>query len=296
MARKLLGRAAAPVADGAAEVPAVVRESLVGLGLVAGGANVIMQLARLPIGHGVAESRVETGRVDRHPIKRLRTTSAYLLVAMLGTDEQRRALRQQIDRVHAQVHSRPGDPVAYNAFDRDLQLWVAACLYKGVEDVYALYHGVPPDRALVDEVLYPYSRRLGTTLQVPESMWPPDRDAFEAYWQAGVAEIHMDDVTRDYLQTIADGSFVVAPLGRWGRPLARLLRPVGRLCTVGFLPPEFRAELGLPWDERRQRRFERATRTAAAVARHLPPVLREFPLNLYWWDTRRRLRDGRPVV
>src|SRR5690242_14832358 len=108
-------RAPRPVDDG---VPAVVRDSLAGIGLAAGGANVIMQLARLPVGRGVAESRVESGRVDRHPIKRLRTTAAYLLVAMLGTDDERAALRHQIDQAHAQVHSRPGDPVAYNAFDR----------------------------------------------------------------------------------------------------------------------------------------------------------------------------------
>ena len=72
-----------------------------GLSLAAGGANVIMQLARLPVGRGVAESRVDSGRVDRHPIKRLRTTTAYLLIAMLGTEAERTELRRQIDRVHA---------------------------------------------------------------------------------------------------------------------------------------------------------------------------------------------------
>ncbi len=282
--------------QGQEQVPAVVRDSLVGIGLAAGGANVIMQLARLPVGRGVAESRVESGRVDRHPLKRLRTTTAYLLVAMLGTEEERLTLRRQIDRVHAQVRSRPGDPVAYNAFDPELQLWVAACLYKGVEDVFTLLHGVPPDPVLVDEVLYPYSSRLGTTLQVAEEMWPPDRAAFEAYWQAGVAQIEMDDVTRAYLRTVANLSFLVAPLGRFGRPIAWVLRPIGELVTMGFLPPEFRAELGLPWDERRQRRFDRGTRAAGAVARHLPKPLRELPLNVYWRDTRRRLRDGRPVI
>jgi hypothetical protein len=40
----------------------------------AGAANVIMQLSRLPIGRGVAESRVDSGRLDKHPIKRFRTT------------------------------------------------------------------------------------------------------------------------------------------------------------------------------------------------------------------------------
>ena len=276
-------------------MPPEVRDGIVGLSLGAGGANVIMQLSRLPIGRGVAESRVDTGRVDRHPIKRLRTTTAYLLIALLGSDEERAELRRQIDRVHAAVRSRPGDPVAYNAFDPELQLWVAACLYKGLEDVYRLFWPGVEDR-LLDEVLYPYARRLGTTLQVTDEMWPSDRAAFEAYWRDGLQQTRMDDVTRAYLRTIADLSFLVAPLGRAGRPLRRLLRPIGEIVTGGFLPAELRTELGLAWDDRRQRRFDRATRAAAAIARRLPRPLRELPLNLYLRDTQRRLRTGRPVV
>jgi len=43
---------------------------MLGVGLLAGAANVIMQLARPGVGYGVLESRVESGRIDRHPIKR----------------------------------------------------------------------------------------------------------------------------------------------------------------------------------------------------------------------------------
>jgi uncharacterized protein (DUF2236 family) len=283
------------VPAGAAEVPAEIRESMVGLALAAGGANVIMQLARLPVGRGVAESRVESGRVDRHPIKRLRTTTAYLLIAMLGTEEERTELRRQIDRVHAAVRSRPEDPVAYDAFDPELQLWVAACLYKGLEDVHRLF-GPPVGERWFDEVLYPHAPRLGTTLQVADEMWPADRPAFEAYWKEGIARIEMDDVTRRYLRGIADLSFVVAPLGRFGRPLRPLLRPVGEVMTGGFLPPELRDELGLPWDDARQRRFDRAARTSAAIVRRLPRPLREFPLNVYLRDSQHRLRTGRAVI
>ena len=268
---------------------------MVGLALAAGGANVVMQLARLPVGRGVAESRVDRGRVDRHPIKRLRTTTAYLLIAMLGTEDERAELRRQIDRVHAVVRSRPDDPVAYNAFDPELQLWVAACLYQGLEDVHRRF-GPPVDEAFFDEVLYPHAARLGTTLQVTEDMWPPDRLAFEAYWKEGLAKIEMDDVTRRYLRSIADLSFVVAPLGGLGRPLRPLLRPVGELMTGGFLPAEVRDELGLPWDDRRQRRFDRVARTSATVVRRLPRPLRQFPLNLYLRDTQHRLRTGRSVI
>ncbi|EUA37635.1 hypothetical protein I549_1037 [Mycobacterium avium subsp. avium 2285 (R)] len=41
-----------------------------GVALLAGPANVIMQLANPGVGYGVMESRVESGRVDLHPIKR----------------------------------------------------------------------------------------------------------------------------------------------------------------------------------------------------------------------------------
>ena len=63
-------------------------DGLMGIALLLGPANVIMQLARPGVGYGVMESRVESGRVDLHPIKRARTTFTYLAVALAGTDAQ----------------------------------------------------------------------------------------------------------------------------------------------------------------------------------------------------------------
>lgn len=270
-------------------------DALAGLGLAAGGANVIMQLSRLPVGHGVARSTVESGRVDRHPIKRLRTTTAFLVITMLGTEAERRALRVQINGAHRAVHSGPGDPVAYDAFDPELQLWVAACLVQGLFDIDERLHGRPAagDRAAV---LYEHAKRFGTDLQVRPEQWPADRAAFERWWADGVAAIELDDLTRAYLTTIADGSFLVTPLGRWGRPLAALGRPWNRFMTIGFLPEPFRTELGLPWDARRQRRHDRLFGLLFRLAAHAPRPVREFPLNLYLRDTRRRLAADRPVI
>jgi uncharacterized protein (DUF2236 family) len=270
--------------------------SLLGhFGLAAGNANVIMQLSRLPVGHGVALSRVESGRVDRHPLKRLRTTVTYLSISLLGDEHERRALRHEVNRAHAQVRSAPSDPVAYNAFDPELQLWVAACLYWGTADLHRRLHGgdPPADRA---EALYQYCERLGTTLQVPAGMWPADLDAFGAYWEAGVGSIEMDEVTRRYLRRIAQLDFLVAPLGPAGRPLRRPLRPLGQFLTLGYLPEPFREELGLPWPARQQRRFDAYVRRYAALTRRLPGPLREFPMNLYLADARRRIRTGRAIV
>jgi uncharacterized protein (DUF2236 family) len=75
-----------------------------------------------------------------------------------------------------------------------------------------------------------------------------------------------------------------------------VLRPTGEVMTGGFLPAEFRDELGLPWDGGRQRRFDRVVGASAAVVRRLPVPLRQFPLNLYLRDTQRRLRAGDPVI
>jgi uncharacterized protein (DUF2236 family) len=254
---------------------------------VAGNANVIMQLARLPVGRGVAESRVDSGRVDKHPLKRLRTTVSFLVIAMSGTEQERIALRREINRAHAQVHSLPGDPVAYNAFDPELQLWVAACLYRGVEDTYIWLHGQPDD-ALADAI-YAHAERFATTLQVPAGAWPADRAAFEKYWEAGVEQIEMDDVTRRYLRGIANFKFLPAPV-------AAVFGPLNRLLTLGFMEQPFREELGMTWDARDQRRFDLVLRLTAAVNRRMPRVVRGFPLNVYLWDVRRRLHNGKRVV
>ena len=143
--------------------------------LALGNANVIMQLAWLPIGRGVAESPVESGRVDRHPIKRLRTTMSFLVIASLGTEEERRKLRSEINRQHRQVRSPEGHDVAYNAFDPDLQLWVAACLWKGTEDALRWLHPELPESEY--DACYAWAERFGTTLQVRSGMWPADRAA-----------------------------------------------------------------------------------------------------------------------
>jgi len=78
-------------------------DGLMGMALLLGPANVIMQLARPGVGYGVMESRVESGRIDLHPIKRARTTFTYLAVAMAGSDAQKAAVRSAVNSAHAQV-------------------------------------------------------------------------------------------------------------------------------------------------------------------------------------------------
>jgi len=263
------------------------QDTVIGAGLLAGTANVIMQLSKLPVGYGVLESRVESGNIFKHPVKRTRTTLTYLAVVSLGTDEERRAYRRAVNGAHAQVRSTESSPVSYNAFDPSLQLWVAACLYRGLEDTCAAF-GAPVDEAELDR-RYQEASRLGTTLQVPRESWPADREAFTRYWDEQVAAIRLDDTVRRYLHDLVELRYLP-------RPLAVLGVPLHRFVTTGFLPPRFREEMRLPWSPRQQRRFDRLTGAINTFVRALPAPVRQFPFNAYLWDLRRRLRRGLPLV
>jgi uncharacterized protein (DUF2236 family) len=262
-----------------------------GVALLAGPANVIMQLARTGVGYGVLESRVESGRIDLHPIKRARTTFSYLAVSVAGSDAQKAAFRRAVNGAHAQVYSTPDSPVQYNAFDPDLQLWVAACLYKGGVDVYRIFIGEMDDEEA--DRHYREGMALGTTLQVPPEMWPADRAAFDRYWQESLDKVHIDEAVREYLYPIAVSRIRGV---RLPRRLQRLSESFALLITTGFLPQRFRDEMRLPWDPAKQRRFDRLMAALRAVNRLMPRFVRRFPFNLMLWDLDRRIRTGRPLV
>jgi uncharacterized protein (DUF2236 family) len=266
-------------------------QGLMGVALLAGPANVIMQLARPGVGYGVMESRVDSGRIDLHPIKRARTTFTYLAVATAGSDTQKAAFRRAVNRAHAQVYSTPDSPVQYNAFDLDLQLWVGACLYKGAVDIYRIFVGELNDEDA--DRHYREGMALATTLQVPPQMWPADRAAFDRYWQESLSQVHIDDAVRDHLYPIAAGRVRGVALPR---RLQRLSDSFALLITAGFLPQRFRDQMRLPWDAARQRRFDRLMALLRTVNRLLPRFIRQFPFNILLWDVDRRIRTGRPLV
>jgi uncharacterized protein (DUF2236 family) len=253
---------------------------------LAGPANVIMQLAQPSVGYGVIESKVDSGKAMLHPVKRFRTTFTYLSVAIYGSPAERACYREAVNESHRLVRSTPDSPVAYNAFDRDLQLWVAACLYYGAIDLVERLHG-PLDHNTAD-AFYRFAARLGTTLQVPPDMWPADRAAFADYWAVLADKAVIDAPVRDYLHALLRLENLPRPL-RFG---ARF----NTWATTGFLPPRFRDEMQLTWTERDEQRFTRMLRRIGAVQRRLPGPIRRFPFNWFLWDLRLRIRFRRRLV
>lgn len=261
-----------------------VAETLGFAGLSASGANIVMQLAMPGVGHGVAASTVKSGQLFRHPIKRGRTTFTYLAVSLLGTDEEQRAYRAAVNESHRAVRSKPGDRVEYNAFDPDLQLWVAACLYRGLADNLAW---LDPRRYERDkEAMYGASAVLGTSLQMRADQWPADTVAFQEYWNRTVRErLVIDDFVRGYLDEFLVLRFLP-------RPLSALLGPLHRWLSTGWLPVEFRELMDLPWTDRDQRRFERLNRWVRRINALTPKALRRLVILSYLYDFRLRRRFG----
>jgi uncharacterized protein (DUF2236 family) len=250
-------------------------------------ANVVMQLAWPGVGYGVAESTVDSGSILKHPWKRLRTTSQYLAVAVFGTEADRAAFREAVDGVHRQVISTAESPVKYNAFDRELQMWVAACLFVGLEDTYKLLRGeMTAEQA---EQFYRSSWTLGTTLQVTEDQWPATRIEFDTYWDDACKRVVIDPPVRDYLLDLINLRMINPILGLPFRPLLKFL-------TIGFLAPVFRDALGVKWSRGRQRRFEWLLLLVAFVNRFLPVFIRQGGSFIVLADVRRRARAHSALV
>ena len=246
--------------------------------LAGAGSAVMYQLARKEVGLGVVEHSTTLER----PLDRLRTTLTYVYVMTLGTEEERLAVANMVDRRHAPIRSAG----RYSAFDPELQLWVAATLARTGEAIREKVFG-PMDPATRERV-YRESWVLGTALQVTPTMWPPTRAAFEDYWQAQLGVLSPEPGVQRYARRLL--STRAAPL-----PL-RPAQPLQSLLARGNLDGRTRDVLALPWSSRDQARYDRFWRVFPPVYRKIPRVVRQLPSEIILADTRRRRRSGRRVI
>ena len=243
------------------------------LTLAGGGRALLLQIAHPAVGRGVVEhSDFATRLMDRFD-----GTMLYLTASMFGTPDELRAIRRIVNRAHAPVRGGGSDAPAYNAYDPDLQLWVAATLYQTMMELHRRVFG-PLTDAQADQVYRDMTSAL-SNLQLSPDRWPGTRAAFETYWNELVATLSVDAdvlaVSRQILHPTA--------VPWWFRPSAPLLR----LVTAGLLPESVRAQFRLPWGERRQRRFDRLFRWTRVLYPRLPLRLRHLPRDRYLARLRR---------
>lgn len=240
----------------------IAREACIYLGA---GASIIRQLANPAVGLGV----VRHSNALQDPLSRLHKTMDYIYVVALGSDREREIIAREVDQAHKPVRSE-----YYDAFDPQLQLWVAATLYKGGIEVSELMFG-RLDQATREHLLQ-QAAVYGTTLQVPPELWPADCEAFESYWARALAGCEVPAEVRDFVHALLKGG--AAP---W---YIKALMPVQRLATRALLGPSLRRKFDLPWSRRDAFLWRWFVRIGPPVYRLLPRRLRHLPAR---WHLRR---------
>jgi uncharacterized protein (DUF2236 family) len=148
---------------------------------------------------------------------------------------------------------------------------VVATLYDTAVTVYEKVHGALDDDT-ADRIYREYAR-IGTALQLPAELWPPDRPAFAVYWAETLRTLEPDATALRLAREL------LHPTN--GPVLMRLSMPLVRLLTAGLLPEQLRAGFGLPWTARHRGSFDATMRLLAAAYPRLPEKVRHWPKNYY---------------
>jgi len=260
--------ATAPIPAGTVDLADFVGESMLLLGA---GSTVLLQLASRGVGHGVADHSTTLER----PLDRLRTTMTYVYAVTPGTPEEKKQIVRLVNKAHVPVRSE-----TYNAFDPELQLWVAATLYRNGVEMYQRIFGELTDADI--ERIYRQSAVYGTALQVKEDMWPATREEFDKYWDEMIATFEVDQKVRYFTRNLLTGGDAPLPV--------RALMPLQRFLTIGLLPQRMREEFALPWSPRDQRRFDLFWKVFPPVYRSVPKKVRQLSATYYLNDMRRRMK------
>lgn len=243
--------------------------------LAGGGRALLLQIAHPAVGRGIVEHSDFANRM----LDRFHATMTFVYAATFATPAEFDVVRRRVNRAHAPVRgTATGSEPAYSAFDRELQLWVAATLYATMVDLGERVFG-PQDPAAREE-LYREATRSGAALRVRPEDWPASEAAFQDYWHDMIGRLRVTDAARAVARQI---------LHPRGVPLwLRAALPDARIVTAGLLPPAVRDQFELPWTPSIERAFERRMQVAEAVYPRLPMRLRQRPRDLYL----RRLRQS----
>ncbi|MFG2747918.1 oxygenase MpaB family protein [Streptomyces xanthophaeus] len=238
-----------------------------------------LQVAHPAIGAGVDQYSVfrtdPWGRGERS----LRSVQLWVYGGEEAAEEGRR-----VRRLHREIQGTDTRGRRYHSLDPACYGWVHATgfpvyLYAGR---YLLRRFTPAQ----ERQLYREWLQVGRILGIHDRDMPQSIEEYWEYWGRMLAqEIEPTKVARELVATD-----VPLPRPEVGGPVARLLLrltwPVLRTAflhlrafvTVGYMPPEARAAVGLEWSpaqERRLRRFSTALRLLVPL---LPERLRYLPI------------------
>lgn len=164
---------------------------------------------------------------------------------------------QQVRDYHHHVKGEMPDGERYHALDPDTYFWAHATFVEQV--LYFADTFVKRLSRAEKEQIYLESKTWYRRYGVSERAMPADYDAFERYWNRMLDEVVVAHKTALYGVGYVTRGFPcpngVSP-ALW-RVIAVVFNPVAAFLTTGGMPPSTRALLGLPWSDRKQRRYQR---------------------------------------
>lgn len=253
----------------ARRLPSAERLQLEGVLLAGGLRALLLQLAHPAVGHGVARHSA----FEADPLGRLWGTLSFIYVVAAGEPDLVRRVARSVGAAHRPVVSGADAPVAYDARDPRLQLWVAATIHDTALRIVEAVWGPLPE-ALADELLA-RNGRLATVLGLPEGDWPSTRAAFDAVFAELAADLRFDEATLPVVAALVRARAVP----RW----IRLVMPAYARATLGTLPgleAQLEPVIGRGPD-------------LLPLARRLAPAWRLLPRSLRLLPARRFLEAAR---
>ena len=170
----------------------------------------------------------------------------------------------------------------YHALDPDTYYWAHATFFDQV--LYFTDTFVRRLSRAEKEQMYLESKTWYRRYGVSDRSMPADYTAFEAYWDHMISVVLTPHRTARYGVGYVTKGFPRpkgVPPWVW-KAVAPVFNPLAAFLTAGGMPPRAREMLGLPWDARKERRYQRfaafcRSRVVNRVWDRVPMKLRYVP-------------------
>ena len=248
--------------------------------LATAGYALMLQVAHPTVGAGVAEH----SNFRQDPWGRLFRTLDYTTIMVYGGHELAAETGRRVRNMHKHIKGTLPGGDSYYALEPTAYAWVHATLADAI--VTGHHHfGLRLNRGQI-EAFYAEWRRLGRLVGVRESELPENWAAFRDYFDRMIdEELVSNETVHDVVESLGAPAAPPLPLlgGRAWRVARLPAARIGRLATIGLLPPRLRDRLGLPWSRSQDLQL-RALAGASRRARPLmPETARNFGPNYLRW-------------
>lgn len=200
---------------------------------------------------------------------RIKRSLPPIFMTVYGTEDDNAGTR--VRDFHHQIKGEMPDGNRYHALDPDTYFWAHATFFDQV--LYFTDTFVRRLSRAEKERMYLEAKTWYRRYGVSDRPMPADYAAFERYWNHMIDDVLVAHRTAKYgVGYVTKGFPRPKGVHPWvWRLVAPVLNPVAAFLTTGGMPPRTREVLGLPWSDRRERRYQR-----------FAALCRSRPVNWLW--------------